>query len=133
VAGLATRPTLGLYFSGTAAGLGTAMLGGAVLPFLSFGFFTLLLTLLVGYLVGEAVSRSTRRLPYRGLAILAFVCAAIGPILGRACVLAAMAPFPDPVARVSFSLMGAFASLGVFGLLMAIAAGMVASSRVTRF
>jgi hypothetical protein len=112
------------------------MLAGAILPFISFGsfgFFTLLLMLLVGYLVGEAVSRSTRRLPYRGLAILAFGCAAVGPPLGRACLLAATTPLGDPVTRFGFALLLSFGSLGIFGLLMAGIAGALAYSRVTHF
>jgi hypothetical protein len=119
--------------TGGAAGLGAAMVAGAILPFVSFGFFTLLLMLLVGYLVGEAVSRSTRRLPYRGLAILAFLCAAVGPPFGRACMLAATTPIGDPLARFGLAVVLSFSSLGLIGLLMAGIAGAVAYSRVTHF
>jgi hypothetical protein len=109
------------------------MLCGVLLSLVNLGILSLLLVILAGYLVGEAVSLASRRLPYRGLAVLAFACASLGPSLGRAALLAAMIPMPDPALRATLAVTAAFQSLGAFGLLAAVVAGVIASNRVTRF
>jgi hypothetical protein len=132
-AGLAARPSLPLYLRGGAAGLAVAMLAGVLLPFLGFGIFNLLLIVLAGYLVGEAVSSVTRRLPYRGLAVVAFLCASLGPSVGRALLVAVVTPHPDLGVRVMFGATAALRSLDPLEILALIVAGIVASNRVLRF
>jgi hypothetical protein len=121
-----------LYLQAGGAGLATAVAAGALLSILPLGFLAMFALLAVGYVVGEAVSRASRRLPYRELAIVAFVCACLGPTLGRALLLALLVPFPDAGARALLALTAAFQSLGPFGVLVSIIAGIIASNRVTR-
>jgi hypothetical protein len=106
--------------------------GGACLGILPLGFLSLFAMLLVGYLVGEAVARASRRLPYRELAILAFCCASLGPVLGRAVLLAVILPLPDTGSRVMLAATATLLSLGPWGALASVAAGLVAANRVTR-
>ncbi len=108
------------------------MLSGAVLSFLHFGALTLLPLLLTGFLVGEAVSSAGRRWPDRKLAMIAFACASVGPSLGQALVYAVMMPIPDPGVRIVVALTAAMQSLGMFGILIAMISGVIASTRVTR-
>jgi hypothetical protein len=122
-----------LYARAAAVGLGIAVAVGAGLTFISLSFLTLVPILLTGFLVGEAVSNAGLRRPDRTFAVIAFVCACIGPTLGRALVLAFLMPVPDPGARVTLGLIGAMQSLSGFGALMALIAGGIAASRVTRY
>jgi hypothetical protein len=96
------------------------------------GFFGFIAALIGGYLVGDVVSRMSRRLPYRELAILAFICMTVGAVLGRAVAFAVMFPIGDPAVRVSVAVTSALFSFGLFGTLATIFAGVVAAGRVMR-
>ena len=121
-----------MYLQSGAAGLGAATGIGALLTVLPLGFFGFIGALIGGYLVGDVVSRVSRRLPYRELAILAFACATVGAVLGRAVVFAVMFPIGDPAVRVSVAATSALFSLGLFGILATVFAGVVAAGRVMR-
>jgi hypothetical protein len=131
--GLSAHPSLGMYLKAGAAGLGTAIAAGALATMvpLGFGFFGFIVAFLIGYAVGDIISRVSRRLPYRELAVLAFICASVGPILGRAIVVALMFPVPSLAAKAQLALTVAL-SLGPFELLAAAFAGIIAAGRVSR-
>lgn len=128
---VARRGGIIAVLAATGAGLGVGMLGGIVLSFLPGGllFIPLILT---GFLVGEAVSAASNRRGGRGLVIIAFTCAVVGPILGRAVLTALLLPLPAPALRATVAFGGAVESLGIFGLLLLMLAGVIASTRVDR-
>ncbi len=130
--GIGAHPSLRLYAQSGAAGLASAVVAGGLVAILPLGFLGFFAMLLIGYFVGEAVARTSRRLPYRELAVLAFLCAGLGPMLGRAALFVVIAPTPDPSLRATLALAAVLQSLGPFGLLTASLAGAVAASRVTR-
>lgn len=118
------------YLRSGAAGLGVGVLGGIALSVAPFGYLIMIALLLIGLLVGEAVSAAARRRASSGLAVLAFACAAVGPILGQAAMLVPRIPVTDPALRANVALAIAFQSLGGFGLLLLLAAGLIAATRV---
>ncbi len=63
---------------------------------------------------------------------MAFFCASLGPMLGRVALLVLIVPVPDPSLRAMLAVTSALGSLGPFGLLMGVLAGVVAASRVAR-
>jgi len=126
-------PSLGLLVYGRSigAGVGVGAMCGAFLAVIQFGALAFLPMLLMGFLVGEAVSAAGRRRPARELAVIAFLSAVVGPVAGRALVFWLLTPIADPAIRASFALSAAFQALGAFGVLLAIVAGVIASSRVS--
>jgi hypothetical protein len=125
---------LRLYAQGIAAGLGTAMAAGALLAFVRLGFFSIIGALLIGAIVGEVVSKATRRLPVRGFAVVAFVCAVLGPVVGEVLLFAVTMPVPvsDPFSRLEIAVGFVLASSSPMSLVVALAAGFIATTRVTR-
>src|SRR5438874_12760441 len=69
-------------------GSGVGMVGGIVLAIVPFGALAILPLLLTGFLVGESIAATARRWYGSSLAVLAFVCAVVGPLLGRALLIA---------------------------------------------
>jgi hypothetical protein len=102
------------------------MLTGILMTFVP-GSLMLLPLLLGGFLVGEAISAASRRRGGRDMQIAAFFCAVLGPLFGRAVVLVLLAQVPAAVA-----LNGAVASMGPLGLLLLLAGGVIASTRIDR-
>jgi hypothetical protein len=129
--GIGARPSLRQYVQSGAAGLASAVVAGALVAIVPLGLLSFFAPLLIGYLVGEAVARTSHRLPYRELAVVAFVCALVGPMLGRAALLLLIVPTADPTLRAILALSTALQSIGPFGLLMGVLAGVVAARRVT--
>lgn len=119
-------PSRTQYAAATAAGLGVGALGGALLGFVGFGGLGLLV---VGLAVGEVVSRAGGRRGGTTLAVVAFFGAVVGPLLGRAAVIALLVPLPDLgmrlalMAQVMIPLM-----MSVEGLFLVVG-GLIASSR----
>jgi hypothetical protein len=118
------------YVWSGAAGTGVGMLGGIILSVAPLGALIMVPLLLMGVLVGEAVSAAAGRRTSTGLAVLAFACATAGPILGQAAMLAPRIPVADPALRANVALGVAVQSLGAFGLLLLLVAGVIASTRV---
>jgi hypothetical protein len=112
------------------AGLGVGMVGGIVLVFFPFGAFAILPLLLMGFLVGETVGAVTRRSNGRSLAVLAFLCAAFGPLLGRAVLIAPLVPADGIAAKATAALITAGRSTGALELLLLLVAGVIAATRV---
>ena len=107
------------------------MAGGILLSFVPGGLVILPL-LLTGFLVGEAVSAASRRRGGRELAILAFLCAVLGPIVGRAAFTTVLLLLSQGGARAGLAVIGAYQSFGAFGILLLVLAGIIASTRVDR-
>jgi hypothetical protein len=118
------------YVLATLAGLGVGMVGGVVLTFLQFGAFIILPLLLLGFLVGEAVGATARRSYGTSLAVVAFLCTVLGPLLGRAVLIAPLVPAEDVAAKASAALIAAGRTIGGFELLLLLVAGVIAASRV---
>ncbi len=127
---LARRAPLLSYVLSTAAGLSVGMVAGVVLVVAPFGAFMILPLLLTGFLVGEAMSAAAGRRSGSALAVLAFVCTLVGPILGRAALVAPAVSVQDPVLRANLALVVALQSLGAFELLLLAVAGIIATTRV---
>jgi hypothetical protein len=125
---------LRLYAQGIAAGLGAGMGIGALLAVVPLGLFSFIGAIVIGLAVGESVSKATRRLPFRGLAAIAFCCALVGPTMGQAVMFAARAPLPfsDPLMRLQIALSFALSIAQPMTLVMAIIGGIIATTRVTR-
>ena len=117
------------YLSGGAAGFAVGALGGALMPFIPGGLLILLLT---GYLVGEAVSKALHRRGGRGLAIVAFVAALAGPVLGRLALLLPLIASPASGGNVLAFVAAALLSFGGLELLLLVVAGVIASTRIDR-
>lgn len=114
------------WAAATLAGLVWASLGGA------FGLASLLL-LLVGYVVGDAVSRGARGRVSRSLSILAGSLVLYGALAGRAVIF--FMRLPDQLSiltRLEAALTVSLESLvgNLFGLLFLVLAIVVAASRV---
>jgi len=118
------------YILSGAAGFGVGMLGGVILSVAPFGALIVLPLLLTGFLVGEAVSAASNRRMGSGLAILAFLCATLGPIAGRALLVAVAFPAISGAARVNLALNVAVQSLSGLELLLLLVAGVIATTRV---
>jgi len=112
-----------------AAGFGVGLLTGASTILLPLGPLAFVRLLLDGWLVGGAVWAVSDRTSTRAMSAAAFVGASVGPVVGRAVVLAVLIPLTDPVMRATLALTHAL-QLGLFGLLMLVVAGAIASSRV---
>jgi hypothetical protein len=97
---------------GVGIGMGAGLVSLLLQPFL--GLFAFLLLAFAGVLVGDRVWRISRT-PTRAMAIAACVAAIVGPLVSRALLL-------GPI--------GALNSLGLFGLLAVIVAGVVAWNRI---
>jgi hypothetical protein len=106
------------------------MVAGAVLVVVPFGAFVIIPLLFTGFLVGEVMSAVTGHRGGRGLVVLAFACAIVGPILGRAAVVALMLPGEDPSLRAALALVAATQSLGAFEVLLLLVSGVIATTRV---
>jgi hypothetical protein len=112
------------------AGLGVGMVGGVVLAFFQFGVFAIVPLILTGFLVGEAIGAVARR-PYgRTLAVVAFACAVVGPLLGRAALVAPFVPAEGIAARAGAALVVVGSRVGGLELLLLIVAGVIAATRV---
>jgi hypothetical protein len=123
-AGPATYALAGLV------GLGIGMLGGVILVIVPFGALAILPLLLTGFLVGEAISAVARRWYGPSLAVLAFVCAVVGPLLGRALLIAPLLPVEGAAAKASAALLTAGRSVGGLELLLLLIAGVIAATRL---
>jgi hypothetical protein len=111
-------------------GLGIGMIGGVVLVVVPFGALAILPILLTGFLVGEAISAVARRWYGPGLAVLAFGCALIGPLIGRALLVAPLLPVEGAAAKASAALLTVGRSVGGFELLLLLLAGVFAATRL---
>ena len=114
------------------AGMGVGMVGGIVLAVVQFGAFVILPLLLTGFLVGEAISATARRWYGPGLAVLAFLCAVLGPLLGRAILIAPLVPTESLAAKGAGAVFALARTTGGFELLLLVVAGVIASTRVHR-
>ncbi|MPZ13510.1 MAG: hypothetical protein GEU73_03650 [Chloroflexi bacterium] len=120
------------YVKSVGVGLGLSVLGGVVLTVAPVGALVVLPLVLTGLLVGEAMSAVAGRQSSSGLALLAFMCATVGPLIARAALVATMLPSADPVARANASFGLAIQSLGPFTLFLLVLAGVIATTRVSR-
>ncbi|HEX2922467.1 MAG TPA: hypothetical protein VHS28_00380 [Chloroflexota bacterium] len=121
----------------SAVGVAVALVGGYVLALLGqgggfFGFGSLLV-LLLGYLVGEAVSRGADRRISRELVWLAGGLTVLGVVAGRVALVLGRLPSALPLgvrleAAVNFGLMDLLGNL--FGMLFLVLAVVVATSRI---
>lgn len=119
-------PTRSQYVLATAAGIAVGAVGGALLGFVGFGGLGLLL---LGFAVGEVVSRVGGRRGGRALAVVAFSGAVIGPLIGRAVVIAVLVPLPDPGMRLALGAQAMLPLIVSMEGLFLIIAGVIASSR----
>ena len=108
------------------AGLAVGGAGGVLVGFGGFGWLGLLL---IGFAVGEVVARVGRRRGGRVLAVVAFISAVVGPLLGRAALLALLAPAPDLSSRLMLGAVALVSSLLSGEGLFLVIAGVIASSR----
>ncbi len=111
-------------------GLGVGMVCGVLLSLLQFGALAILPLLMTGFLVGEAVSATARRWSGTHLVVVAFLCAVLGPLLGKALLIAPLVPTASPGAKAAGALIGAARTTGVFELLLLVVAGVIATTRV---
>ncbi len=119
------------YLRGLLGGASAAALGAIVLASVpSRGFFSWLLMLLLGYLVGEAVSRAANGKRGTSLAVVAALSVPLGLVLGRALLLVLLSRSPgvSPGAVLAFS--AADLVLPAWSALILVAAMAVAFSRV---
>lgn len=91
-------PSRAQYVGAAAAGMAVGFAGGALLGFGGLGGLGLLI---VGFAVGEVVSRAGGRRGGTALAWIAFSVAVVGPLLARAMVLGLVLPVPDPSLRLA--------------------------------
>jgi hypothetical protein len=103
-----------------------------VLSLVPLGALAVLPLLLTGFLVGEAISATARRWDGRGLAVVAFLCAAVGPLLGKALLIAPLVPVEGLTAKAAGALLVAGRGTGILELLLLVAAGVIATTRVSR-
>lgn len=108
-----------------------AMLGGALLALTLTPILIILPLILTGFLVGQVMA-TTARGSAPGLAALACVCAAGGPILGSAALLALAAAGPSFSSRAGDALNSTLHSLSPLGVVLLLTAGVVAAIRVRR-
>lgn len=121
------------YARAAAYGLATAVVGGLIWASLGglFGLSSLLIVLL-GYLVGEAVSRGSGGRISQGLTVMAGVFTVLAPLIGRAGIVLLSLPSVLPLS-VRLQAAGGFAVHSVLGiptLLFLALAVVVAVSRV---
>ena len=117
-------------------GLVAALLGGLLWAQVGIGFgmmVSVLLLLLVGYLVGEGVSRGADRRVSRGLMVLAVALTLVAALAGQVITLLIRLPDAIPLAArleiaVGLGLSGVMGNLT--GLLFLVLAAAVAASRV---
>jgi hypothetical protein len=83
----------------------------------------------MGLLVGEAVSAASNRRGGRSLAILAFCCAVLGPIVGQALLPAILMPLSG---RSAILMVALAQFLDPIRMLFLLVAGLIASTRVDR-
>jgi hypothetical protein len=116
------------YAMASGYGLGTSLVGGVIWAFMG-GFFGLsfLVLLLLGYLVGEAVSRGAGGRVSRGLAVMAGAFTVLGPLFGRVCVILVSYPSASVGPAIALALQSL---LGLFGLISLVLAVVIAVSRV---
>jgi hypothetical protein len=108
------------------------MMAGLVLAIVPFGGLIIVPLLLTGLLVGEVMSTLIRRRTSQTVAVLAFVCTVVGPLMGRALLAVLLSPGADAAVRAAASFEASLRSLGLFGLLLLLAAGAIAYARVNR-
>jgi hypothetical protein len=118
------------YLLAGLAGLGVGMVGGVVLLVVPFGAFAIVPLLLTGFLVGEAISATAKRWYGPRLAVLAFACAVVGPLLSRGLVILPLVPAEDAFGKVVGALLAMGRSVGGFELLLLGVAGVIAATRV---
>lgn len=129
---LVVRPQL--FARAAAYGLAVTSLGGFLWAQVGSAFgLSWLLLMLLGYAVGEAVSRGANGKVSMGLVITAGGLTVLGAVLGRAVVLLARLPSGAPLdiklgIALQYGLGGLFDS--IFGLLFLVLAVMIATSRV---
>ena len=123
----------GRYARAVAYGLAAAVVGGFIWASMG-GFFGLsyLLLVLLGYVVGEAVSRGASGRVSRGLMVVAGACTVLAAVLGRAGVVFASFPaaLPMNVRLQAAAGIGVQSILGITTLLFLALAVIVAVSRV---
>jgi len=119
-------PTRSQYVVATAAAIGVGAVGGALLGFVGFGGLGLLI---LGFAVGEVVSRAGGRRGGRTLAVVAFLGAVVGPLVGRAVMIAVLVPLPDPGMRLALGAQAMIPLIVSMDGLFLIIAGVIASSR----
>jgi len=75
------------YFIASGVGLGVAIATGFVWAFIPFGgyffYFSILIGLGVGYIVGEAISRSVNRKRGRGLQMVGGICVGVSYVISN--------------------------------------------------
>ena len=115
------------YLRAAAVGLGVALAGGLVVPFIPF--FTLFAILFLGWLTGEAVSVAANRKRGRGLALVAAAATVLGALGGPALLAVATAPGALPwSARLALGLAATTAPLlSLWGVFIFLAAVLAAS------
>ncbi|GAC1362986.1 MAG: hypothetical protein NVSMB32_04050 [Actinomycetota bacterium] len=96
----------------TGAGLGSAMALGVVITFAHIGLFGLILPIIVGLVVGKAVSWGSRGIRHGGFLAIAAACAILGLALGGLLVGAAPAALLGPSQLVGLILAAAAAAFG---------------------
>jgi hypothetical protein len=106
------------------------MVGGIVLAFFPFGAFAIVPLILSGLLVGEVVAAIAGRSYGRILPVVAFTCAVVGPLLGRAALVSLSLPGDAVVARAATALVAVGTHVGGLELLLLIVAGVIAATRV---
>lgn len=111
-----------------AAGLGMAMAGGVLLALMPTPLLVILPLILTGFLVGQVMATVARGRP-PGLAALAFFFGAGGPILGSAALLALASAGPSFSLRAREALDSTMHSLGPFGVVLLLMAGVIAAIR----
>lgn len=122
------------FLKATALGAAVALVGGYLLTQLGpASMFSSLLLVLLGYLVGEAVSRGADRRISRGLVWLAGGLTVLGLVFGRVAMVFTRLPESVPLgmrleAAVNFGVLDLIGNL--FGLLFLVLAVVVATSRV---
>ena len=112
------------------AGLGVGVVGGIVLAIVPLGAFAIIPLLLTGFLVGEAISATARRWYGQNLAILAFLCALFGPLLGRLLLIMPFIPAEGLLNKAAGALVLMSRSVGGFEVLLMMVAGVIAATRV---
>jgi len=121
------------YARAAAYGLATSVVGGFIWASMG-GFFGLscLLLLLLGYLVGEAVSRGADGCISRGLTVMAGIFTVLAALIGRAGIIFVSLPaaLPLSVRLQAAAGLGVQGILGITTLLFLALAVVVAVSRV---
>ena len=119
-------PSRAQYVGAAAAGLAVGFGGGTLLGFGGLGGIGLLI---VGFAVGEVVSRVGSRRGGTALAWIAFAGAVLGPLVAKAVVVGLLVPVPDPSLRLAVAAQLLIPSLLSGEGLFLVIAGVIAAAR----